>query len=123
LASSLKAKFLLDENVSINLKKLLESEGYEVETIQELNKSAIKNSELIELTRIKGKILITCDKDFLYMQKTSEIFLIVIDIHPLVDENVLPAFKNFLTQFNTSILDDHFIIIHENNFELKKRIT
>ena len=41
--------FLLDENVSINLKKLLISKEYNVETVQELNKRDIKNNELLKL--------------------------------------------------------------------------
>lgn len=41
--------FLLDENVSINLKKLLISKEYNVEKVQELNKRGIKNNELLKL--------------------------------------------------------------------------
>jgi hypothetical protein len=49
LGLSLKYQFLLDENVSINLKKLLESNSHKVETVQELNKNGINNSKLLEL--------------------------------------------------------------------------
>ena len=55
------AKFLLDENVSNNLRKLLISKGYDAITVQELNKRGAKNSALVELARKKNRILITYD--------------------------------------------------------------
>ena len=47
------AKFLLDENVSNNLRKLLISKGFDTISVQDLNKRGAKNSELIELARKK----------------------------------------------------------------------
>jgi len=49
-------KFLLDENVSHNLKKLLTLKGYNVLTVQELNKRGTKNSELISLNLFNNLI-------------------------------------------------------------------
>ena len=114
--------FLLDENVSLNLKILLKSKGYNVETVQDLDESSIKNSKLIELVRIRNNILITYDKDFLFLHKASEISLIVVDIHPNIDEFVLPAFEKFLKVFNPNDLNDHIIILYEDNFKLKKKV-
>lgn len=93
--------FLLDENVSINLKKLLILKEYNVETVQELNKRGIKNSELLKLASASRRILITYDKDFLNFKIEPEHFIILIDIHPLTDENVLPVFEKFLKNFST----------------------
>ena len=52
-------KFLLDENVSNNLKKLLILKGYDVVTVQDLKKRGTKNSVLMELAKIKNRVLIT----------------------------------------------------------------
>lgn len=96
LPSSHKSSFLLDENVSYNLKKYLKSKGYPAITVQELNKRGIKNSQILELARNENRILITYDKDFLSLNLKPEDSLIIINIHPLIDEKVLPAFNIIL---------------------------
>jgi hypothetical protein len=47
------------------IKKFLISKEYNVETVQELNKKGIKNNELLRLTSVSRRILITYNKDFL----------------------------------------------------------
>ena len=115
------AKFLLDENVSKNLKNLLTSKGYDVVTVQELNKRGTKNSELLEITRNDRRILITYDKDFINIKHESDTYLILIDIHPLIDENVLPNFKKFLNSFSFEDLKDNCIILNEDGILLKRK--
>ncbi len=51
------AKFLLDENVSNNLRKLLISKGYDVITVQELNKFFEKLTENIVILVEDGIVL------------------------------------------------------------------
>lgn len=114
-------KFLLDENVSNNLKKLLTSQGYDVVTVQELNKRGTKNSELLEIARKNSRILITYDKDFINFNHESDSYLILIDIHPLIDENVLPNFEKFLNSLSFENLKDNNIILNEDGILLKKK--
>ena len=115
------AKFLLDENVSNNLRKLLISKGYDAITIQELNKRGAKNSELLEIARQKSRILVTYDKDFMELTHESDNFLILIDIHPLIDENVLPNFEKYLNTFSFEELKSEIIILKEDGIILKKK--
>ncbi|NVM37907.1 MAG: DUF5615 family PIN-like protein [Candidatus Lokiarchaeota archaeon] len=117
------AKFLLDENVSNNLRRLLISKGYDVITVQELNKRGAKNSELLELARKKNRILITYDKDFIEFKHESENYLVLIDIHPLIDENVLPNFEKFLKSFSFEKLTENIVILKEDGIVLKKKIN
>lgn len=114
-------KFLLDENVSYNLKKLLASKGYDVITVQELNKRGVRNSELQEIARKKKRILITYDKDFIEFKQLTDNYLILINIHPLVDENVLPNLEKFLNSFSFEKLTDFIVILEENGINLKKK--
>ena len=55
------------------------------------------------------------------MLTASEDSIIVIDIHPLTDENVLPAFENFLKIFSPLDLKENIIILYENTFKFKKK--
>ena len=114
-------RFLLDENVSNNLKKNLILLGYEVITIQDLNKRGAKNSELMELARIEKRILITYDKDFAFFKHKIDNYLIIIDVHPLIDENVLPVFQNFLKSLNLNDLKDNFITLKKDEIIFKKK--
>jgi len=116
-----KFKFLLDENVSNNLRKFLVLKGYDVITIQALNKRSLKNSELLELARVEDRILITYDKDFIFFKHKIDNYLIIIDVHPLIDENVLPTFQNFLKSFNLNTLKDNFIILRLDEIIYKKK--
>ena len=115
------AKFLLDENVTTNLRKLLISKGYDVITVQELNKRGVKNNELAELARKKNRILLTYDKDFIEFKQERDNYLILIDIHPLIDENVIPNFEKFLKSSSFKKLIENFVILKEDGIILKKK--
>jgi len=114
-------RFLLDENVSNNLKKNLILNGYDVITIQDLNKRGAKNSELMELARIEKRILITYDKDFAFFKHKIDNYLIIIDVHPLIDENVLPVFQNFLKSLDLNDLKDNFITLKKDEIIFEKK--
>ncbi len=74
MPQSHEAKFLLDENVSNNLRKLLISKGYDAITVQDLNKRGVKNSTLLEIASKESRILITYDKDFIELKRKMKIF-------------------------------------------------
>ncbi len=119
-----KLKFLLDENVSSNLKKELISDKYEVKTVQDLNKRGAKNSELMELARIQKCILITYDKEFMYYKHSFDNYIIIIDIHPLIDENVLPEFRTLLKTLDIKMFKDNIIILKQGKIvDKKKKLT
>ena len=98
------------------------SEGYDVIIVQELNKRGTKNSELMEIAKERNRILITYDKDFIEFKFGSENFLVLIDIHPLIDENVLPNFEKFLNSFSFEELKDSYIILKEDGIKLRKKL-
>lgn len=111
--------FLLDENVSNNLKKLLHSKNFNVITVQELNKRGLKNSKLLNLGRKLERILITYDKDFLYMKHDLKDRLILVDIHPLIDQKVIPVFRRVLSDLKTEDLKNHILILYEYTYKLR----
>jgi predicted nuclease of predicted toxin-antitoxin system len=121
LLTSEKYNFLLDENVSIHLKRILIDNGHNVKTIQDLNIRSIKNNDLIKLSRDTNCILITYDKDFLHVKYRPEDHLIIVDIHPLTDDKVLPAFEKFIKSFTPLKLKDNILILYETNYKLKKK--
>jgi len=121
LSLSNKYNFLLDENVSKRLKTFLKDRGHYVKTVQDLNKRSIKNNDLLKLSRETKDILITYDKDFIYKKYQKEDYLIIIDIHPLIDDNVIPAFEKLLKNLSVSDMKDNILILYENNYKLKSK--
>ncbi len=65
-------KFLLDENVQLSLKKIINHFGHKVITLKELNQLGIKNGEVAELLIKRNAIVITLDSDFLSLKKTLQ---------------------------------------------------
>ena len=77
-------KFLLDENVPLSIKKIINDLGHEAITLRDVNKLGMRNGEVAKLSIIKNVTIITLDSDFLSikkdLQKKSKI--IYIKIHP-----------------------------------------
>ena len=77
-------KFLLDENVPRIIQKLLQKEGYDVLTLEELNMRGVSNGDVAKYALKIDAIIITFDSDFLKLKKELEekIKAIYIKIHP-----------------------------------------
>ena len=75
----------------------------------------------MEFARVEDRILISYDKDFFFFKHKLDNYLIIIDVHPLIDENVLPIFQNYLKLLNINDLKDNFVILKKDEFILKKK--
>ncbi|MBN1803542.1 MAG: DUF5615 family PIN-like protein [Candidatus Lokiarchaeota archaeon] len=87
--------------------------GHDTVTVQDLGKKGIKNSELMELARRERRILISYDKDFIYFKHGRQHFLVVISIHPLIDENVLPVFEELIGSLNVKVLEEKLLLLEK----------
>ncbi len=75
----------------------------------------------MELARIEKCILITYDKEFMYYRYSLDNYIIIIDIHPLIDENVLPEFQTLLKTLDIKLLKDNLIILKQGEIVHKKK--
>jgi predicted nuclease of predicted toxin-antitoxin system len=57
-------KFKLDENLPARLKRILQSYGYDVDTVPDENLSGLPDATIWEAARTEGRFLITQDLDF-----------------------------------------------------------
>jgi len=96
--------------------------GYLAKTVQELRKQTIKNTKLLDLARQLQYILVIYDKDFLYYSYLPTDSIILIDIFPMIDEKILPAFENFLNKISPNTLKGNFIILYETSFKIKVKV-
>jgi len=77
-------KFLLDENVPADIKRMLFRISHEPVTLKDLGKLQLKNGEVAKLSIEEGAILITFDSDFLELKKSLKklVKVIYIRMHP-----------------------------------------
>lgn len=107
-------KFLSDENISRKTTKLFRDAGYDIETVQSLGLQGTHNSILINLSIQHNRVLITFDTDFEVVNKIVFPGIILIQINPNTDLNVLPAIQKFLSELSNLTLRNRIIFIDEH---------
>jgi len=77
-------RFLLNENVPLSLKNIIESLGYEVITLKDENKLRLKNGQVAEFAIKKNATIITLDSDFLHLKNEIQLKskIIYVKVHP-----------------------------------------
>jgi predicted nuclease of predicted toxin-antitoxin system len=90
-------KFLLDENVRVEVKEFLESKGLSAEYASK----GISNGKLASLAKEKGLVLLTRDSDFintvLFPPKQFS-GMVVFRIHPPTAEKLIKGLKFLLSK-------------------------
>lgn len=105
-----KVQFLLDENVSHRLNLLFNRFNIKFSTVQAHGWSGYKNSELAQQVKQNNYILLTRDRDFIFLWNKYQIKVIYLNIHPPVLDDLIIGLENL---FNNWIydLDKPFLII------------
>lgn len=87
-------KFLLDEDVPLDLLKTLQKLGHDVSRVI----PSTPDSEVARRAKSEKRILITLDKDFTSraMYPPQEYDIVQIRIHPPYAERIIEAFKTLL---------------------------
>ncbi|TET29093.1 MAG: hypothetical protein E3J70_07880 [Candidatus Heimdallarchaeota archaeon] len=105
-----KAKFLLDENIPLSLKKVFEDQDLFCSTVQAEGWAGIKNGELTEKVKNNNFVLVTRDKDFTFLWQKHKIKVIYIAIEPAIADFIKPRLVDLLTEW-TYDLSKHFLLI------------
>ena len=114
-------KFLLDENVPLSIKDIINNLGYEVITLRDEDQLGIKNGEVAELSIKRNAIIITLDSDFLLLnkelQKKSKI--IYIKIHPRDPKIIATIVQNYLNDAVSKLNNPGKIILSEKEIKFE----
>lgn len=105
-----KVKFLLDENVPIKLKRVFIDRGIHCVTIKEKGWLGVKNSKLSEQVKQNNLIIITRDKDFMFLWKKFKIQVIYLAIEPAILDFIQPRIIDLLDDWKYD-LSKHFLLI------------
>src|SRR3989344_783433 len=106
-----KAKFLLDENVRIELTRFLKSKNFDTK----LAPKSTDDSTLTSISKREKRILVTNDQDFTNCDKDTLFSLVWLKI-PQNDANALiKSFDKLLTEF--SDFYGNIIVLRPNDWE------
>ena len=115
-------KFLLDENVPVSIKKVINTLGYEAFTLHDFDMLGIQNGELANLALNENLIIITLDSDFLRLKKTlqKKSRIIYIKIHPRDPKKIREIINNNLKNIIPKLNSPCILTITEDNVILEK---
>jgi len=112
-------RFLIDENVRLEIAEFLRNEGHDIKTIP----SGIENSEVIRLAQKEQRILLTHDIHFsnilLYPPKQYS-GIIRIKIHPPLVDKIVSALKYLLSKTSPEEFDKKLFVLEKDNFRIRK---
>lgn len=119
LESKNKAKFLLDENVIVELLNFLKSKKYDVITASK----GFTNGKLAAMSIHEKRILVTNDRHFTnhsLFQKEKIFSLVWLRIPQGEPEKLLTAFSRLLQKISYEEFEGNMITLSENEIEIEE---
>ena len=92
--------------------------GHDVETVSDLGRREISNSDLLGLATKQNRILVTFDQDFLLPHKTPHKGVLLVIIVPNTDDHVLPVIRKYLKRLDTVEFPNKIVILTENSLRI-----
>lgn len=113
-------KFLLDENISHNLIRVLKAFSVDWKSIKRLDKTGIENGDLCHYIKANDFTLITNDKDFLQLWSQYEIKVILLSVHPATDQHINPRFQQLLQDFDQVLPVSFLLMLTESSIIIRE---
>ena len=115
-------KFLLDENVPLSVRKVIQALGHETLLLHAFNKLGIKNGEVAELALRENSIILTLDSDFLQLKKDlqKKSRIVYIQIHPRDPKKIREIINTHLKNYALMLDKPCKLIITEDKVVLEK---
>ncbi len=118
-----KIQLIADECVSDKTIKFLQSLGYKVESVWDLNLRGAPNGTLLNRAIKDNKVFITEDLDFcniiLYPPHLHH-GVIVLKISPETEDAVRTILKDLLLKLNPAEYDKTLIVVDHNKYRIRK---
>ena|SRR3989338_9894599 len=106
-----KFKFLLDENVRIDLYKFLQSNGFDIKAAPK----GTSDSSLASLSKTEKRILVTNDEDFAEYSNDSLFSVIWLKIPQNDPESLISSFTKLLKEF--SKFSSRLVVLEAENWK------
>ena len=96
-------KFLFDENIPIKLKQIFNDNDFSVDTVQKLGWSGMKNGELSKRSVEGNYVLVTRDKDFIYLWEKYDLQVVYLAIHPPIMGKLSPRVTDVIVNWENKV--------------------
>jgi predicted nuclease of predicted toxin-antitoxin system len=112
-------KFLLDENLDVRLSKTLTTLGLTCFSLRDKSWTGVTNGKLSQLVKGNNLILITGDKDFIYLWEKYQIQVIYISIHPLILSIIEPSLINLVKSWDYDLSKPFLLILQKDSIRIR----
>jgi len=114
--------FLLDENVPLSIKDVIQDLGFDVVTLHDFDMLGIKNGDVAKLALREEAIIITLDSDFLELNKSlqKKSRIIYIKIHPRDPKKIRDLLYESLKKYVSKLSVPCKLIITEDDIVLEE---
>lgn len=108
-------KFLADENIASAVISTLTKNGYDVKTIINSRLQGCSDTQLIRISLLEKRIILTHDKDFISLFETQQSLftVIVIRLATVSPKRVKQVILEFLDAYGQENLTHRLVIIEE----------
>ena len=115
-----KVKFLLDENMPIKLKSVFTSLELSCVTVRDLKWFGIRNGNLSIKVKEGSYILITRDKDFVFLWDKYEIQVIFLAIEPPLLSSLVRPLESLLQNWSYNLCEPFLITLTKDSIRLRQ---
>jgi len=115
-------KFKIDENLPVEIAKILADEGHNAVTVGDQGLSGAKDSVLIEMCRGEDRVLITLDTDFSNIRAypPEELAgIIVLKVKSQAKKHVVKVLLNIIPLFTRESLNQRLWIVEETRVRIR----
>ena len=113
-------RWLLDVNITKGVENFLLSQGHDIETLIQLGLRKLSNGKVLEKAAEKNRILLSYDKDFIRLVQGKHPGVVVLDIHPSIDENVVPLLKKALNELDHENIKNQLVLVEKDKIIRRK---
>ena len=113
--------FKIDENLPIEIAKLLISAGYDAKTVNEQQLQGVKDPILIDICKSENRVLVTLDTDFsdIKAYPPHEFSgIIVLRVGSQAKQHILKVFQHILLLIDREPLKQHLWIVEETRIRI-----
>lgn len=115
-------KFKIDENLPIEIAKLLIERGHDAKTVNEQQLKGTNDSVLINLCKQENRALVTLDTDFSNISEYPPIEyagIMVLRLGSQVKQHVINVFQQIITTIEIEPLKQHLWIVEDNAIRIR----
>ena len=115
-------KFKIDENLPIEIAKLLIERGHDAKTVNEQQLKGTNDSVLINLCKQENRALVTLDTDFSNISEYPPIEyagIMVLRLGSQAKQHVINVFQQIITTIEIEPLKQHLWIVEDNAIRIR----